>query len=275
MESNHFQSRFNADNYLSISYNGPGTSVLRDFVIRSLHEFFCEATRFDSRPSGAPLKVLDFGSGPVIVHVISPAGVDNGNVEIVLADYTGECREAVQKWLDRAPSAWDWTLYFRHVVFSLEGRKNEDELRLREDCVRKCIRGVVPCDITKDPPLAEEFAGPNYDVVMSILCLEGACETKEAYKAAVKRLASLVKLGGHLLLYCSLKTKDTYGHYHISGTKFVFLGVSLEFIVEVLRESGLTKIEYKLLPEEDLLEAKRHYDCNEDGFVFISATKSR
>ena len=266
--SNHFQSRFSATDYLNTSYRRPGDSVLRDFVIGKVCDFF-KATKFDTVKPGEPLKVLDYGCGPVIAHVISAAGIIA--TEITLAEFTDGCRKALQLWLDKDPSAWDWMPHIKYVVQTLEGNEDECEITQREENLRKSIKAVVPCDIRQDPPIAEAFAGPQYDIVMSVLCLEGACETRDDYKGAVRKLTSLIKPGGYLLLYCSLKTTEHYGHYHIGGNKFTFLGVSLEFVLESLKDGGLSDVHYSLLPEEDLLKAQKYYDCNEDGFVFITA----
>ena len=243
--------------------------MLRDFVIGKVHEFF-QATKFDIVEPRESLKVLDYGCGPVIAHVISAAGIDT--TEIVLAEFVDECRMEVQLWLDKDPSAWDWTPYIKYVVQILEGNDDEREIIQRELNLRKSIKAVVPCDISQDPPIAEGFAGLQYDVVMSILCLESACKTKDEYKAAVRKLTSLVKPGGYLVLYCSLKTMESrYGHYHVGENKFTFLGVTLEFVLESLKDGGLLDIHYSLLPEEDLLKAQKYSDCNENGFVFIVA----
>ena len=128
--NNHFQSRFSATDYLNTSYKHPGDSVLRDFVIRKVREFF-KVTRFDTVKSGESLKVLDYGCGPVIAHVISAAGIEA--TEIVLAEFTDGCRKAVQQWLDKDPSAWDWTPHIKYVVQSLEGNQDEREVIRREE----------------------------------------------------------------------------------------------------------------------------------------------
>ena len=63
------------------------------------------------------LKVLDYGTGPVICYVISAAGRQS---EIILSDPAHANREALKKWLLNEPSAFDWTLHFNHVVQKLE-----------------------------------------------------------------------------------------------------------------------------------------------------------
>ena len=194
--NNHFHSRFNATSYLNTRFNHPGNIVLRDFIIGKVHEFF-KATKFDTVKPGESLTVLDYGCGPALAHVIISA------TEITLAEFTPECRKEVQLWLDKDPSAWDWTPYIKYVVQTLERNEDEHEIIRREESLRNLIKAVVPCDISQTPPIAEGFAGPCYDVVMSVLCLEGACETKGDYKAAIKRLTGLIKPGGYLCkVYC-------------------------------------------------------------------------
>ena len=79
------------------SYRRLGDSILRDFVIGKVHEFF-KATKFDIVRPGESLKVLDYRCGPVIAHIISAAGTEA--TEIVLAEFTDGCCKAIQLWLD-------------------------------------------------------------------------------------------------------------------------------------------------------------------------------
>ena len=43
----------------------------------------------------------------------------------------------------------------------------------------------------------------NYDIVMCLLCLECGCKDLVSYQHGIKKLASLLKEGGYLLLYCT------------------------------------------------------------------------
>ena len=122
----------------------------------------------------------------------------------MLAEYGETCRSALQDWLDRSPSAWDWTPYIKHVVCDLEG-KDESEVPKHEEALWNAVKAIVPCDITKDPPpIAKGYEGP-YDVVMSMLCIENGCLTRDDYKAAVRRIATLVKRDKSLLLEETMK----------------------------------------------------------------------
>jgi hypothetical protein len=166
---------------------------MKDFALVNVHDFFIQKY---STSKGVPLKVLDCGCGPAVAYDISAAAE---SAEIVLAEYGEKCRSALQDWLDRSPSAWDWTPHIKYVVCDLEG-KDENQVQKREDDLRKAVKAIVPCDITQDPPIAKGYEEP-YDVVMSMLCIENGCLTRQEYKDAVKRIATLVKSDGTL---CSL-----------------------------------------------------------------------
>jgi hypothetical protein len=171
------------------------------------------------------MKVLDYGCGLVLAYSI-----------YVLAEYGEKCHSALQDWLDRSPSAWDWTPYIKHVTCDLEG-KEEAEVDTREKTMRKAIKAVVPCDITQDPPIAK-----GYDVVMSMLCIENGCLTRQEYKAAVKRIATLVKREGNLLIHSTVRNRkegdDTPGYYYIGEKRHIQIALSLQFILMTLKESG-------------------------------------
>ena len=87
-------------------------------VRRIQHPLRCYHEAFQSLPSSSNLKVLDYGSGPVIVATISAATKAS---EIVLSDYLDKNRKALQQWLDGDCAAFDWSPHFRFVVRDLEG----------------------------------------------------------------------------------------------------------------------------------------------------------
>lgn len=68
------------------------------------------------------------------------------------------------------------------------------------------MKTIIPCNITQNPPIAKGYEG-LYDVVMSMLCMENGCLTRQEYQAAVKRIATLIKRDGSLLLYTSIRNR--------------------------------------------------------------------
>ena len=261
---NDFRGEFDPTVYLNMYYKQPGLFGLTDFTFKKCHEFFSTFSE------DKPIKVLDYGCGPVLSNVISAAGLSS---EIVLAEYTDKSHEAIQLWMDRHPSAWNWLPFFKYAVEILEGKEESDAYK-REDSLRKAVKAVVPCDITKEPPIAKEFEGP-YDVIMSFLCFENVCITTAEYKAAIKRIASLIKIGGHLLLYCTIRNKEGLGYYHVGPTKFVVLRLSVEFVLSALEESGFTVNEQSLLPDKDRVQLQDYEGADAENAAFFVAMRSK
>ena len=258
--------------YLETRYKQQnGYKSMTDFALVNVQKFFAQK---HSTSTGVPLKVLDYGCGPVLAYTINAAGA---NAEIVLAEYGEKCRNALQDWLSHSPSAWDWTPYIKHVVCDLEG-KDDSEVQKRDENLRKAIKAIVPCDITQDPPIAKGYEGP-YDVVMSMLCIENGCLTRNEYKAAMQRLTKLVKRGGNFLLHSSVRNReendDTPGYYTIGKERHIQVALPLKFVLTTLKESGFAVIETNELPEKekDAVCKVAGAESDLESTAFITATK--
>lgn len=67
--------------------------------------------------------------------------------------------------------------------------------------VRFQVTGILHCDCLNDPVLeVSDRVYGSIDIVVTILTLEYCCNTPEEYKNAIKRVASLVKEGGYLIM---------------------------------------------------------------------------
>lgn len=258
--------------YLETGFTGEGIRpAIKEFPLVHLHQFFVQ--KKSTSKEGEPLSVLDYGCGPVVAYGISAAGL---NAEIVLADYCEEYRSTVNKWLNNSPTAWDWLPYIKHVIQNVEGR-DEKEATEREERLRKAIKAVVACDITQDPPIAAGYEGP-YDVVMSMFCIENGCLTQEEYKAAVKRIATLVKRGGNFVLYSTVRNRaehdQTPGFYFIGESKYAQVALPLKFVMKTLEENGFTVAQTTMLPEEATAALHDLRVTDLETAAFIIATKS-
>ncbi len=187
--------------------------------------------------------MLDYGCGPAIAYVISAARVAT---EVIFAEYTEKNRKAVQQWLDKEPTSWNWMPFFEHVVVILEEKSPREAIE-REERLRSITRAVVPCDITQDPPIVEGYGGP-YDIVMCMLSIEAGCHTHDEYKLAVKRVYKLIKSGGYLLLYSTVRRDtSTLGWYNVGSEMFTEIPLSLEFVYAALKDANFLAVKTECL----------------------------
>ena len=259
-----FQESFDPTTYLELRFKNPGAGVsaMINFALENLCQFFRDW------PQGKFPKVLDYGCGPVIAYDMSAARVAS---EIVLAEYTKKSCELIKKWLNHDPSAWDWSPYFKHVVETIEG-KSETEAFKREETMRKVIKAVVPCDITKDQPIADGYEGP-YDIVISTLAIESGCQTRADYKAAIKKMFALLNQGGHLLLYVSIRNKEGLGCYYVGEQEFHPLCLTEQFVLTTLTDNGFIVVKNNPLPQKgsEAIQQSTHTDL--DSTTFVVAVK--
>ena len=201
--------------------------------LQLLHEFY------ESYGSPAGLKVLEFGTGPIIIYEISTALYAS---EIVLSEYTEKNRRALKKWLDGDPDALKWSPFFEYVVQELEG-KSKKEVALREEKLRQVVKAVIPCDIHSDTPVESAYHGP-YDVVITCQCLECACNSIEEFSRAVSKLATLVKPGGKLVIVALEGAGDTF-FYMVGDEKFIAISIREENVRTILQQEGFHDITIK------------------------------
>ena len=95
------------------------------------------------------------------------------------------------------------------------------------------------------------YEGP-YDAVYCFFVLAGAASTVEEYKAAMKRVSSLIKKGGSLLLYASvLNDTSKPGFYPVGSARFSKLPTPLNFILATVKEAGIGNITTKVYKNVD------------------------
>ena len=267
--------------FLEMRYRKTTDYYRFSFPLQEYHSFF---TKIFSG-NGKALKVLDYGCGPVLMYVISAVPFAS---EIIMADIVPECLDEIKKWIQNDPSAFNWDSHFEYVVQKLEG-KGKDVAEEREAEMRKTIKAVVHCNIFDDNPIEKGYEGP-YDVVMSNLCLDGACKTIDEFKMGLRKLASLLKPGGKLTMYVDAISDDNVGKNYSYGVgdsddmeRFNFIGFSREFLTAVLEGAGFTDIYINGCDRGTLKEDKLSGNVGawattmpEDflGFLFAHATKA-
>ena len=250
---------FDADTYLKTTYFDVNRPDVFLFRMESLHRAYSDLQK-------SSLKVLDYGAGPTIFTVISAAQRAS---DITMADVVEGNRKALQKWLKRDPTAYNWSPFFDHVVRKLEGGC-EEGARGREERVREIVKNVVHCDINADPPVERGFEGP-YDVVMDSWCLAYACTTKEAYEKGITKLVGLLKAGGTLMIFASQRTQP--GEYHVGSATFPSLPLSGEYVGRVLQEKGLCEVCVTLRDRDEKIHPLESRDPTNIGYMFVTGKK--
>lgn len=127
---------------------------------------------------------------------------------------------------------------------------------------KKLITEIVHCDCLSDEVVqtSEKIFG-SIDIVVTIFTLEYCCLTTDEYKAAIKRVASLVKEGGYFIMGGILE--ETWCSF--GGRKFNCLYITKDFMLECLKEAGL------LINFEDNQPTSLYYEIN--GMFLIAAKK--
>ena len=217
---------FDPNAYLERYFTFADTAVFAQHTLRCYHE------AFKTLPNG--LKVLDYGSGPVMLATISAATKAS---QIVLSDFTHSNRNALRQWLAADSAAFDWSPHFKYVVRELEG-KSEKEAVERQEQVRKLVKAVVHCDVTQDPPIEQGY-DQLYDVVISSLVMESAARNHDEYVANIHRLAKLVKPGGLILYY---GVENRLGYYSVGDSKFSNVLTVAEFAASAFQDAGFSNL---------------------------------
>lgn len=254
---------FDTESYLKSRFYGVDVSDRIIFQLECYHE------SFQGLPHSEAKKVLDYGTGPVILSLISATRYAS---EIVLSDIAESNREALWKWLRKDATAFDWSPYFDHVVQRLEGQGNE-ETREREERLREVVKDVAYCDIEEDPPIRTTCQGP-YDVVINNMCLGAACRTKEDFVKGIAKLAALLKPGGMLMSMSSERKMDhcVAGHYTVGSLNLPALNIAGEYVAGVLEQQGFADIKLKRCAIS-CDTTKRYQDEDFLGFMFITTKK--
>ncbi|CAN7991156.1 unnamed protein product, partial [Ixodes pacificus] len=195
-------------------------------------------------------KLLDVGCGPT-VHNVFPA--TKKIEDIVLSDFLPQNKLAVEKWIQKAPDAIDWSFQSERLAH-LEGFTDVKSGAWKiEERTRRAIRKVVFCNVL-DPHVLPEDHNEPFDVVLTCLCLEGACLDEGTYKKAVQNLANLVTHGGYLIL-CGIGGSDKY---LVKGVSFPVLPVSVDLAKEAIARCGF-EIRRCSLIEQGASQAKDTY----------------
>lgn len=211
-------------------------SFLRYFHQRELHSIFHLLPE-------RTWSLLDVGCGPTTYNVFPATRYTQ---DVVLSDYLPSNRLEVEKWLENAPDAEDWSCYSESLAM-LEGfsdlKRRAEEITRR---TRSAVRKVIPCDVLVPGVLPEEHR-EKFDVVLSSLCLESACLDEAAFSAATQNVGGLVQEGG-LLILCGVLGSSGYT---VGGIKFPTVYLKPGIVKNALMRAGFQIKRWRSLDDSD------------------------
>ncbi|XP_069473408.1 indolethylamine N-methyltransferase-like [Ambystoma mexicanum] len=144
--------------------------------------------------------------------------------EIIVADHMESSNEELRKWLKNDPDAMDYDEALKHMC-ELEG--DRERWSEKKEVLRRTVQKVVKCDIMKSNPLFP-LCVPQADCLITTAYLEAHCLDMKSFCTALCNISSLLKIGGHLVMYTML------------GCTFVLLG-TFKFPYLCLDKGGLTE----------------------------------
>ncbi|XP_078540093.1 nicotinamide N-methyltransferase-like isoform X2 [Lissotriton helveticus] len=190
MDSGFKHMDFEPKEYMNTYYSGTAGAFSDDkylkFMLANLHKTF----------SSGEVKgdlLIDIGAGPTIYQIISACECFT---EIVATDLLEQNHQEIKRWLENKPGAFDWTLAGK-MVCEMEGDRGK--WPEKEKKIRATVKQVIKCDVLESKPL-EPITLPQADCLLSLLCLEAACQDMASFDRALKNISSLLKIGGHLVL---------------------------------------------------------------------------
>lgn len=226
---------FNARQYLYQRYPsnifkmGKNANYAPPWLMPCYHNFY---EQFHKEWDNSAASLLDLGGGPCIYSYVSAAPYVS---EIYHSDYVESCCDEVLLWKNNDPSAYDWSTYFEHVVYTLEGQKTPDAVTKRIEMLRSKIKGVFFCDI-KNPNLLPGHPGKKFDIITSNACIENLVTSVEEYENVLQRIKRLLNHRGFFVTMANLECT----FYHINGKRYPSFPITEQNIVSSLERTGFT-----------------------------------
>ncbi|XP_030361229.1 nicotinamide N-methyltransferase [Strigops habroptila] len=191
--------------------------------------------------------LIDVGCGPTIYQLLSAC---ERFQEIIALDYTDRNRQELEKWLKNEPGAFDWSPVVKYVC-ELEG--DREKWAEKEEKLRKKVKQVLKCDVTKANPTAP-VSLPPADCIVSTLCLEAACKDLATFRSALRNISTLVKPGGHLVMVTVLQ--ETF--YAFNKQVFSCLCLERSMVEEAVEGAGF---DVKVSEVQPYLPGDARTDC--------------
>ena len=239
-----FDTKLYLETFWKVPVEGNEDKTEIPFLLKEHHEFWSSLKCSANGDSSDGFKVLEFGGGPALANLISAAKVARS---VTFAEYTESNRNAVNSWINDEPNAHNWSSMISYVLKHLENDYNHDALSIRTQEMRRKIRPVVSCDITKQPSVS----GAPYDVVSTSFCIEECSSSVAEYKTNIGKLCEVLKPRGYLHMAGNLKES----FYVVGKHAFRVFPLEEEIVLEAVRDAEMDVMNFEIKEMECQVDA--------------------
>ncbi|XP_046372587.2 nicotinamide N-methyltransferase-like [Haliotis rufescens] len=222
-----YNTLFDSQAYLTSYYTDPMSGVM-PFVLSEFHEAFAEGNI-----KGGVL--LDIGTGPTVHSTMSASQHCDS---VILADFSPTNRGILAQWHNRSLSH----SFDKHLEFVLKLEGSSEIPSVREAMMRNKVACILHCDLRKDDPFSPNWL-PPVDVITSSHCLESVAVDVPSYEYCAKRVAAMLKTGGHLVMVGCVG-----GSYYMVGKRcYSSYGMTGLELQSAWKKAGLQIMKWKEL----------------------------
>ncbi|KAJ1211561.1 hypothetical protein NDU88_006919 [Pleurodeles waltl] len=152
--------------------------------------------------------------------------------EITIMDVLDTNLQYAENWLKHHPKAFNWTQCFKSIQVNEEERQkwitNEEKLRRTIT-----MKNFMKLDLSESGPVAPK-SFPQVDCLLCPYTLTFLCKDHASFISTLKNMTSLLKVGGHLILFVFIQCTYLY----IADFKLPILCINDDFVKNVLSEQG-------------------------------------
>ncbi|XP_053310934.1 indolethylamine N-methyltransferase-like [Spea bombifrons] len=203
--------------------------------------------------------LIEFGYGPCIHHLLA---ICEFVKEITLLEFNDVTISELEKWLNNHEESFDWS-HASKLMIDLEGKSGG--WQEKEELLRGKIKQILKCDITKDN-ITDPVVLPKADVIISMWGLDILSTTKDEYVKNLRKIASLLKPGGRMILVSDINVT----FYMAGGHKYGILTYDEEFLKTTLKNEEFVIETY------EAYDRKADYDViDHEKVIYITALKQK
>lgn len=202
-------------------------------ALTGVHSFFQRELHsiFNSPVSDSWQTLLDIGCGPTVANVFPATRKIRS---IVLSDLLPRSRQEVEKWIQKADDAINWS-FMSEPLATLEGYMDaKSGAKDIEERTRAAVKKVIPCNVL-DPNVLPQEHNELFDVVFSSLCLAAASRDEETFRRVTQNVSRLIRDGGHLIFCGVVGSRE----YTVAGIEFPKVSLTKAMVEDALSGAGL------------------------------------